>query len=168
MTESKDGAGNATSQAVRAVAEVAKLVVQPFSTFAQAYADDFRQRKLAITETEMRELKVRAQMNLEMEIVRHQINKEFILEKTEELLLAEEAQKELPPNTDAHQIDHDWLFKWADMAKEVSNDEIQWLWAKVLAGELKQPGKYSLRLLSILSSLRKSDAENFESFANYV
>ena len=168
MTDNEQGVVNNSSQAVKAVAEVAKLVIEPVSTVAQTYADNFRMRASAKTEIEVEKLKARARMNLDAELVRHQINKEQILKKAEELLRAQEARKELPPATDGKKIEEDWVFKWASLAKDVSDETVQCLWAKVLAGELVRPGKYSLRLLSTLASLRKADAMTFDRFSNYV
>jgi len=53
-------------------------------------------------------------------------------------------------------------------AKETSDEDIRTLWAKALAGELLQPGKFSLRLLHTINLLRKSDAQEFATFCNHV
>ena len=45
---------------------------------------------------------------------------------------------------------------------------MQWWWARVLAGEIAQPGRLSPGLLHLLSILRKSEAQTFALFANYV
>jgi hypothetical protein len=167
MRESVSVGTNNPSEAVKAVAEVAKLIIEPISTIAQTYADDFRLRKLAKTEIEIERLKTRARINSEAEIIRHQINKEQILEKAKELLVGEESKKESSPETRI-KIEEDWVFKWASFAKDVSDETVQVLWAKILAGELTNPGTFSLRLLSTISSFRKVDAIAFDLFANYI
>jgi hypothetical protein len=42
-------------------------------------------------------------------------------------------------------VDQDWLSNWRDSAEKVSSEELQQLWGKILAGEVKSPGRYSLR-----------------------
>ena len=159
---------NNTSKAVCAVAEVAKLILQPVCTYAQAHADAYRVRKLAMTETEMEALRQRAKLSQEAELLRYQINKECILKKAEGFLSSQEKANQLPSTLTADQVEEDWLWRWASLAKEASVEEVQCLWAKVLAGELVKPGKFSLRLLATLHTLRRADALAFEKFANYV
>ncbi len=45
---------------------------------------------------------------------------------------------------------------------------MQLLWARILAGEFSQPGKYSPRTLHTLRSLNRADAELFQRYCRYV
>jgi len=73
------------------------------------------------------------------------------------------------PQTPPEQgVDEDWLFTWRDYAGQVSADDLQRLWGSVLAGEVKSPGKYSLRTLEFLKMLSKSEAELISKLASYV
>lgn len=69
-----------------------------------------------------------------------------------------------PPERD---IEEDWLFTWRDYAARVSTDELQQLWGKVLAGEVKSPGNYSLRTLEFMKGLSKSEAEKISNLAKF-
>lgn len=62
----------------------------------------------------------------------------------------------------------DWFSKFSELAKHASDEDMWNLWAKVLAGEICQPGKSSLRLLHTISMLRKAEAHRFALFCNYV
>ena len=55
-------------------------------------------------------------------------------------------------------VDEDWITRFFNKASDISTDEMQVIWGKVLAGEIKQPGSYSLRTLDILSNLSKKEA----------
>ena len=156
------------SKAIRRIAEVAALIVRPASTFFQAKADAFKTKNVAKAEVEATELKMRAQMNAELEMIRHQENKEAILAKTQSLLKQQEQAGALPDKFGETPVEPDWLFNWAKIAQDVSDDEVQWWFARVLAGEIEQPGRLSLKLLHKLSILGKSDAQTFVLFANYV
>lgn len=65
-------------------------------------------------------------------------------------------------------IDDDWLFSWRDYAGRVSASELQDLWGRILAGEVRQPGSYSMRTLEFLKGLSKSEAELISKAAKFV
>lgn len=57
-----------------------------------------------------------------------------------------------------HEPDHDWTARFFDDVQDVSSEEMQSLWAKVLAGEVERPGSTSIRTLSILRNLDQGAA----------
>ncbi|MBB4767565.1 DUF2806 domain-containing protein [Xanthomonas sp. LMG 8993] len=61
----------------------------------------------------------------------------------------------------------DWLTRWRDSAEKVSEDEMQRLWGRILAGEIKQPGTYSLRALEVIRNLSKEDADLIANISNF-
>lgn len=65
-------------------------------------------------------------------------------------------------------IDDDWIYSWRDYAGRVSASELQDLWGRILAGEVKQPGTYSMRTLEFLKGLSKSEAELISKAAKFV
>ncbi len=58
-------------------------------------------------------------------------------------------------------VDEDWISRFFSIAENISTDEMQTLWGKILAGEVKRPGSYSLRTLDTLKNLTKTEAEVF-------
>src|SRR5690606_25427708 len=62
-------------------------------------------------------------------------------------------------------LDEDWKTRFFNIAEDISNEEMQSLWGKILAGEIKQPKSYSLRTLELLKNLSKEEAEVFTKFA---
>lgn len=77
--------------------------------------------------------------------------------------LRDDAQE--PPKK---KIDNDWLYRWRDYAGDVSANEMQLLWGRLLAGELKAPGLYSLRCLDFLRNLSQSEAQKIERLSRFV
>ena len=61
-----------------------------------------------------------------------------------------------------HEPDHDWTARFFSYIQDVSSEEMQSLWAKVLAGEIERPGSTSIRTLSILRNLDKATATLFK------
>lgn len=73
---------------------------------------------------------------------------------------------ESEPNVSDEPVDEDWTTRFFKYAEDISNEEMQELWGKVLAGEIKQPKSYSLRTLDTLRNLSKEEAHIFTKFAN--
>lgn len=58
--------------------------------------------------------------------------------------------------------DEDWVTRFFHSAQDVSSEQLQDLWGRILAGEIKRPGSYSLRTLEFIKNLTKSDASLLE------
>jgi hypothetical protein len=87
---------------------------------------------------------------------------------TRALLHAEqvlEADAQSPPE---EKVNDDWLFRWRDSASQVSGEELQNLWGRVLAGEVKSPGSYSLRTLEFLKNISQQEAEEIAKLSQFV
>lgn len=59
-------------------------------------------------------------------------------------------------------MDNDFFWNTIEHAKTVSNDEMQELIAKIIAGEYNKPGTYSMSTLQTLKMLGKTELELFE------
>jgi hypothetical protein len=57
--------------------------------------------------------------------------------------------------------DSDWVTRFFDISEDISTDHMQVLWGKILAGEIKRPGSYSLRTLELLKNINQREAELF-------
>jgi hypothetical protein len=79
-----------------------------------------------------------------------------------EQMLGQETQEPSSQN-----IEDDWLSTWRDHVAKVSSEQLQNLWASVLAGEVKTPGTYSIRTLDFLRTLSKAEAEQISRIAEY-
>lgn len=56
-------------------------------------------------------------------------------------------------------VDEDWISRFFKYAEDITSKDMQEIWGKVLAGEIKQPNSYSIRTLETLRNLTKKDAE---------
>lgn len=91
-----------------------------------------------------------------------EINISNTILKTEEVLIHSNTTPDETP------LKRDWLTKWKNHAKDITDDDIQELWAKVLAGEVEKSGSYSLRTMELLSQLSKKDAELISLIAQFT
>ena len=59
----------------------------------------------------------------------------------------------------AEELDDDWLNTFADLAGTKSNEDIQSLWAKILAEKIRRPSSFSLQSLQYLAGIDANDAK---------
>ena len=57
--------------------------------------------------------------------------------------------------------DHDWTARFFGDVQDVSSEEMQVLWGRVLAGEVRKPGTTSMRTIGILKDLDATTARLF-------
>lgn len=105
-------------------------------------------------------LSERTQKRIEYQENKRQFNIESITQKAFQNIETEtEVSNDL--------VDNDWTTRFFNYAQDISNDELQELWAKILAGEVKQPKSFSLRTLEVVRNLLKQEVETFSKVANY-
>lgn len=69
---------------------------------------------------------------------------------------------------DDHEPDPDWTARFFDCVQDVSSEDMQRIWAKILAGEVENPGRTSLRTLDTLKNMTKREAEMFRDICSFV
>lgn len=67
-----------------------------------------------------------------------------------------------------HDVDHDWTARFFADAQDVTSEQMQWIWARILSGEVETPGRTSLHALSILRNMSQYDAREFANVARFV
>lgn len=105
-------------------------------------------------------------LNMTAKSAAEQLQSEINVART--VMLAEEILGQYNQSPNDEVLDDDWLSTWNAYAGKVSNEELQRLWANILAGEVKQPGTFSRRTLEFLRTLAKRDAELISKLASFV
>lgn len=82
--------------------------------------------------------------------------------------ITQSAMKALPGDVNDEPVDDDWLTYFFEKCKTVSDENMQMIWSRILAGEVSKPGSYSLRTLNLIRLLDKQEAEIFTNFCGYV
>ena len=82
--------------------------------------------------------------------------------------IVEKAIDQLPSSVSNEPVDEDWVAQFFNHAQDIGDQEMQQLWAKLLACEVAQPESFSLRTLQVVRLLRPSDAKLFQHFSSYV
>ena len=77
------------------------------------------------------------------------------------------ALPELDENAKPDSIEDDWIVNFFDKSRIVSDNQMQGLWSRVLAGEANSPGTYSKRTVNFLSGLDKAEADLFTKLCGF-
>jgi hypothetical protein len=96
------------------------------------------------------------------EITRKQVNREEVAKKTVEYLDG------TPANENSTPVDDDWLDYFSSYAERANSDKMKDLWARVLAGEIRASGSYSLETIRFMSELDHSIALIIEKYFSRV
>ena len=104
-------------------------------------------------------LENRTQNRIEFKEQKRQKNIESITQQAAEDLESESVVSDDP-------VDEDWISRFFDYAEDISSEDMQGLWGRILAGEIKKPKSYSLRTLDILRNLSAEEAEVFIKFGS--
>ena len=105
---------------------------------------------------------VRVSEQLVLEKIRTEVNVAKALKRAEDTLVDDYA------SPSDRQVDPDWFFRWREAAGRVTNEDLQGLWGRLLAGELKNPSSYSLRLVQFLANITTAEAGEIAALAPYV
>ncbi|WP_428058199.1 DUF2806 domain-containing protein [Candidatus Avelusimicrobium faecicola] len=90
-----------------------------------------------------------------------QQNIEEVLEYAKNIL---EQEKEVSKEP----VSQTWLSNFFEAAGNVEEEDLQKIWGKLLAGEIKQPNSYSLRTLNTLKNMTSNEARIFQSLSSFV
>lgn len=69
-------------------------------------------------------------------------------------------------NISPEEVDEDWITNFFNQAQDVSNEQMQSLWGRILAGEVRNPSFFSFKTLNILKSISSKDANLFSKYAS--
>lgn len=114
---------------------------------ASAEADAYKIEALCKIETT--ELEHRALKRLMYEEAKMQKNMESIISQS---------LPQLDESAKPEEIEEDWITYFFNKCRTVSDEEMQKIWARILAGEANEPGKFSKRTVNFMESLDKQDA----------
>lgn len=113
----------------------------------------------AHSEADVSQIEWRAKQRINQLEMRRQSNVESIVSN---------AISQLPPEVDPLPVDEDWVIRFFNVSQDFSNQEMQQLWAKLLAGEIAKPGSFTYRTLDIVRGLTQTDARDFTILCRYI
>jgi len=126
--------------------------------------------RVAKAEVEAKVIHAKADLQIS-ELQRRALGRLIEEEARKQLNMEQITQKALPQLVDRARpkdISNDWLTNFFDKCRNILEEEMQALWARVLAGEANKPGSYSKRTVNFLTTLDREEAELFTLFTSLL
>lgn len=143
----------------KAKAEEIKLIsdaMEECSVIPTQYNDG----NLLLNNTDWNEFVKRTQGRLAFQELQKQNNIECVISQAYNILENAEFCSREP-------VEQGWITRFFDSVADISNEDLQELWGKLLAGEIKKPGSFSLRTLDIIRNISQLEARTFEKIMPY-
>ena len=148
---------------IERVSDAVGGVVRPWQIQRVAEAEAKGEAKkaliLAESEIEVTDLQRRAAFRWLEEETKNQENIESI---------TGQALPRLNDDAEPEKIENDFLRNFFDKCRIVSDEQMQDVWARILAGEANNPGRFSRKTINVLSDMSKSDADLFVTVCSHV
>lgn len=144
---------------VQLTARALGWVGEPLHKFLDSKAEASSMVTRARADAEVEEIKYIATVRREHLENRRTKNIQTVVHQTVPLLTDQVSEEP---------VDEDWAIHFFEQVQDVSDSEMQALWARILAGEITEPKTFSIRTLNFLKSLRKNEAEEFAELCRMV
>lgn len=129
---------------------------------AKAYELKVISRAKAEALVESKEIKAEYFNRIEKRITYQQLTKQQNIDNVVDIAVEQLSYEDTVSDKE---VNKDWATRFFNIAEDISDEEMQYLWGKILAGEVKQPSSYSLRTLDILRNLTVDEAKMFTKLA---
>ncbi len=121
----------------------------------EANAQAYLAKKKAQTDAEVEILRLQGEEKVAQYVLARNMQKvenvEEIVSKAKQQFTADEQVPEEP-------VEQDWMNRFLNIAEEISDKDMQDIWGRILAGEIKKPKSYSLRTLEVMRNMSKDEA----------
>ncbi len=144
---------------IEKVSDAVGGIAKPWQTARVAEAEAQAAIVQAETNIKIAELSQRAADRSAQEETIQQANRESVLAK---------AIPQLSEGSTPEKMEDDWVMNFFDKCRTTSDEDIQNLWARILAGEANNPGSFSRKTVNLMADLDKRDAEMFREFCRFV
>lgn len=152
------------------LAKPATVLIEKVSNAVGVLYEPRRIKKKAAAEAAAEKIKTLADIELsgiQQRGLERLIHQEARKQENIERITAK-AAVELPPNARTEDLEEDWIAHFFDRCEKVSNEDMQSLWSRLLAGEATKPGTYSKRTIDFIATMDKSDADLFTNFCQFI
>ncbi len=157
-------AAQALSQPVSKLIEVVAAgcgrIYEPTGIRRRAHAEAEARLIEAANHQDITDIALRAQARRQYTEERQQSNVDSIVGQAAQQLIGLES-------VTADPVDPDWASRFFSECQDIGDQEVQSIWSKILAGEVKHPGSFSVRTLSVLKNLSKQEAELFNTLCKH-
>ena len=144
-------------------------MIEKISNAVGGYFKPYQIRRLAKAEAEADRIKAESQIEI-TDLHRRALTRFICEEAKRQDNIENITEKSIPllsKSSTPQDMEDDWITNFFDKCRIVSDEDMQTLWARVLAGEANSPGKYSKHTVNLLGSLDKADAQLFTNLCGF-
>lgn len=125
-----------------------------------------------VAEAEAEAEEIRAQAHVKIDKLQRRAATRFIAEETKKQINMEAiirgALPQVDEAADPEKMNDDWVTNFFDKCRLISDEQMQVIWSKILAGEANNPGNFSKRTVNLVAELNKVEVELFGSLCRYA
>jgi hypothetical protein len=144
---------------IEKIADAVGGIGRPHQIVRVAKADAKATIIRARAEIEVKNLERRAMRRFVAEEAKKQANMEQIIR---------DSLPQLTENSRPQDLPDDWISNFFEKCRIISDEDMQRLWAKILAGEANAPGSYSRKTVNLLADLERTDALLFTKLCGFM
>ncbi len=133
-------------------------IAEPYQIERIAKAEAKSELIRAKSEIEIADLRLRALNRFAAEETRKQQNMESIVRR---------ALPRLTADSEPDRMDDDWITNFFERARIVSDEDMQELWSRVLAGEANNTGSFSRKTINVLHDMDGQAADLFRTICGF-
>lgn len=153
--------GKPIEKLIETVSSAIGTLYKPRAMRKEADAEAYKIEKIEEAKAKRLILKTDAEFEIlhraKERLINQELNRQLNIEN-----IAEKTAKYLSDSVSEQPVDIDWRTKFFNKSQDISNDEMQEIWAKILAEEISSPGQISVRTLELVSYLSKQEAILFQ------
>lgn len=155
---------------LKALSEPATKLIDSVSNAIGVLYEPTKMRRLAKAENDVAKIKAEGSIELQqlIESPNQRLEKQESRRQKVRLSIVRQSFDFLPQSVNQKKVNEDWIYQFFDNCQDISDKQMQILWAKILAGEVTNPGSFSLRTLDFVKTMSKEEANEFANFSNYV
>lgn len=122
---------------------------------AEAKAIEIREHAKTNAEIERRERLTESDIRIYNRLMAQERNRQKNIDDVVDIAVNQlKGEKEVPQD----KVKADWATRFFNTVQDISDEEMKLIWGKLLAGEIKAPGSYSLRAIELLKNLTSEEA----------
>lgn len=150
---------------------------KPVNTLIEKCADAvgglFRPHQITrIAEAEAKAEEIRALAEIKVDRIQRRAATRFIAEETKKQINMEAiirgALAQVNDTADPKLMNDDWVTNFFDKCRLISDEQMQAIWSRILAGEANVPGSFSKRTINLVAELDKSEVDLFTVICRYA
>jgi hypothetical protein len=145
------------------ISKPANTLIEKISDAIGGLFKPYQIKRVAKAEAEVDIIEAEAQIKID-KLQRRALSR-FIAEEAKKQnnieSITEKAIPLLEDSSNPQDMEDDWITNFFDKCRIISDEDMQLLWSRILAGEANYPGTYSKRTVNLLGSLDKTDAQSF-------